>query len=156
MARKALRERAIPLPVFEIGLLDVILDSVKTERFPDHPLEIDNPEPAFETSINLEVEPPQRLTCFLRVSIQYPSESAPAVKIDFVIVGLFLSDEDLTEDDLKYFGEKNALLILWPYARQIAQELSSHMRLPIPPLPTLDVARTIETMESVKQEETNG
>jgi len=66
------------------------------------------------------------------------------------VIGRFEHPEPLPDDLRERFCQKEALILLWPYLRASLSELTRMAELPLPPLPTLDVARVVAAEQGLK------
>ena len=61
----------------------------------------------------------------LKISIVniFPENDKFAQVLSFSLVGVFISDENVKNEDLAEFGKYYSLSILWPYAREFSQDI---------------------------------
>ncbi len=87
----------------------------------------------------------------LTFGTQVPVGDKKAYRINMAIEGKFHvldSAQPLNADTVSQFKSRDAIILLWPYLRQMLHDLVTRMRIGIEPLPVLD-ARTLvqESME---------
>jgi preprotein translocase subunit SecB len=67
-----------------------------------------------------------RASSYLEVQLKYiisrSSEETPGYNLNFVIMGHFKSQEDLSPEEFGDFAKQYSLSILWPYAREYASD----------------------------------
>lgn len=81
----------------------------------------------------------------LTFKTEIPLEPDKAYAVHLAVEGKFRVIVDFAElnaDVLDQFKTRDAIVLLWPYLRQIFHDLTTKMRLDIDPLPVLD-ARTL-------------
>jgi preprotein translocase subunit SecB len=58
------------------------------------------------------------------------------IQADMLLLYRIENFEDLTDDHLKHFADKNAVFNAWPYWREFVQSATARMQLPTLTLPT--------------------
>jgi len=58
----------------------------------------------------------------------------------------------IKKEVLERFKSLDAIILLWPYLRQHLHDLTSRMRLELPPIPTLDVQAVLAAGEAPSPE----
>lgn len=61
------------------------------------------------------------------------------IEIEFVVEYTVTGTEDLDEDGMNEFGQHNMPYHLWPYWRELLQNLAMRCRLPVPSMPSFIV-----------------
>jgi len=131
-----------PSALHPIQLLDVRLYEASIERFSvDQVPEIDQ-DVTLPVKIDLDVvkHTERRVSAFLTLDTQGPTEESPEFHLRFTLEGLFESRVDLDEIDPQTwdeFADVSALSLLWPYARECMHSLARRMHVDVPILPTL-------------------
>ena len=73
-----------------------------------------------------------------------PSESSNSRKgileLSCVYSGVFASSGPLSQDEIDSMAERTTTVLLWPYLRAGVAEIARMTGVPIPQIPTLDVA----------------
>jgi len=80
----------------------------------------------------------------------FPQDDKPVCNIQISIEGLFHSivDKDtIKEEVLNKFRDSDAIVILWPYLRQILHDITERMKLGIPPIPVIDPRALLKDYE---------
>ena len=96
----------------------------------------------------IEINNEQEAYSFLRLNIQPKDESNGLFTIDIILRGKCRSNKEVSKEELQAFAQVQSIALLWPYMRQHVSNTIASMNLPPFILPTLDVAKTFETLES--------
>jgi preprotein translocase subunit SecB len=81
------------------------------------------------------------VSAFLRLDLKEPPEETRVARLRFAIEGIFQSTvdlEDIEEEIWQDFKDVSAATLLWPYARELADNFARRMRLDFALLPTLN------------------
>lgn len=132
-------ERAVPF--FPIQLIDVRLRAIHAEVA--EAAEEGEQEATTKVSSTIEENPdPEGFFATLRLDTCRMAGEEEVLTLAVTIEGAFEAvgdlndiDQEVTED----FMERDILLLLWPYLREQVHSLTRRMRLPVPPLPVVDV-----------------
>jgi len=82
-----------------------------------------------------------RISVFLNLEIKGLNSDDPEFHLEFTLEGIFETQSafsDIEETLWKEFEELSAVTLLWPYAREYAQNFFQRMRINMPLLPTLN------------------
>jgi len=150
------------LDLYPLQLVDVRLYEALIERFePDESVETEEEaesesevktQLALGIDLNVVKRPSRHASVFLGLHIKHPSEQAPELCLVFVLEGLFESQvdlEDIGQELWQEFEDLSAINLLWPYARECMQNLTSRMRIDLPLLPTVNRLKIIRTDSKV-------
>lgn len=145
---------------YPIQLLDVRLYEVFLERLiVDEPNDNENeavPIPSFAFGSKLIKHSERMVSVLISFDIDGPSEESPEFNLKFSIEGLFSAQanfDDIDEEIRKDFESLSSINLLWPYAREQAQNIFHRMREDIPILPTLDRVTMGELLEKESDDE---
>lgn len=156
MTERASRGEQIPAVVAPFQLEDVRLYEVKAERLApgiEAPAEL--PLKVFLYSGDSD-DSPERFRQLLTFETTLGSEGDDACNIYLAIEGMFVAmvDIDIIKPEvIERFRESDAILLLWPYLRQMFHDLTVRMRLGVAPLPIVDPRALIQLEEIAEPEE---
>lgn len=135
---------------FPIQLTDVRLKEIHAEIV--EATEEDEQKPTTRVSSTLEENPdPEGFFATLRLDTCRMAGEEEVLTLAVTVEGAFEAVGDLDEIDqevAQQFMERDILLLLWPYLREQVHSLTRRMRLPVPPLPVVDV-RTLAKSDEV-------
>lgn len=144
-------ERAVPF--FPIQLVDIRLKEIHAEVA--EPVE-DEPEATTRVSSTVEETPdPEGFSATLRLDTCRMAGEEEVLTLAVTVEGAFVAVGDSDEFDqevAREFMERDILLLLWPYLREEVHTLTRRMRLPVPPLPVVDVRTLVQTGEDRRQD----
>lgn len=129
----------IPLAEFPIKFRDTYLYDLHVARYPEHEANL-----AVQGGVvNVEVSQPLIAQQLMQVSVKIrasvPHEDAPAWSIEAIMNGVFEITEGTDSSLVHAFAQSNVLPLVWPYLRELFQDVSIRMRVPILMLNTLDL-----------------
>ena len=78
----------------------------------------------------------------LDISVLIPNSETPVFSLAAKVNGMFEIAPGTDANLIQQFAESSAAFLIWPYAREIFQNLSMRMRIPMIVLPTLDTGVT--------------
>jgi preprotein translocase subunit SecB len=140
-------ERAVPF--FPIQLTDVRLKEIHAEVAEP---EEDEQEATTRVSSTVEENPdPEGFFATLRLDTCRMAGEEEVLTLAVTVEGAFRAVGDLDEIDQEVaqeFMERDILLLLWPYLREEVHSLTRRMRLPVPPLPVVDVRTLVQAGEA--------
>ena len=126
---------------FPFQLTDTRLFQASAER---HAPEHEGEEPPSLSILLIKGEEPPtspEFSLWLRLNAAVPHGDAPKCSISLSIEGCFKAIVDTTTlkpEIIERFKTADAILLLWPYMRETLHNLTSRMRLGLPPLPVID------------------
>ena len=143
----AAQDVGVDVPSFPFQLRDAFLLSSSMVR---RGSESDDPErPRFQTSIQTEDQPDlDGFLAHLTVNTVFRFQAEATCELSACTTGVFLRTGPSDPDVERQFRNADCAVILWPYARAIVAELVRMAGFKIPPLPTIDVRRTLATLNS--------
>jgi len=131
-------------PVAEFGyqlVASYLFDCTVTRTDEDYP-----ERPTFATG--LETQDRDELPGFLAlltVQAEFRIRVGAKCRIESKTAGVFRRVGDLDPESDSKFRQLDCAVILWPYARATVGEIARMTGLDLPPLPTVDVRRTLGT-----------
>lgn len=138
------------IPFFPIQLTDVRLKEIHAEVA--GAAEEDEQEATTRVSSTIEENPdPEGFFATLRLDTCRTAGEEEVLTLAVTIEGAFRAVGDLDEIDQEIaeeFMERDILLLLWPYLREQVHSLTRRMRLPVPPLPVVDVHTLVQAGEA--------
>lgn len=140
------------LAPFPFQLLDVRLYEVVVERCDPE----DEKTEKIPISIGLasidDDDDDDQFRIHLAFDASFPIDKEPVCRIHLSIEGMFRPIVDVTTikpEVVEQFKNNDSIVLFWPYLRQMLHDLTSRMRLAIPPLPVVDPRALVrETTES--------
>lgn len=147
------------MPTYRLQLYDVVLGQLNVMRN-DGPVDMpEDPGPDITWDVEFgELAEGNGVAAKLTLDYKFPDVAQPAYALRVELIGLFigqLAGSALTEeaesagsqaptnvapsDPEQPLTEYNVVVMLWPYLREIIQQLQLRMRVPVYLLPTLDV-----------------
>ena len=91
------------------------------------------------------------LKVVLKVEVAFMFREAARAVIEADVIGHFRSQSIIEPDGAKSWATREALMLMWPYARAIVSQLAGAMHVSFPPLPTLDVVRTLAEIKQAQE-----
>ncbi len=138
------------VPFFPIQLTDVRLKEIHAEVV--EATEEGEQEATTRVSSTVEENPdPEGFFATLRLDTCRMAGEEEVLTLAVTVEGAFEALGDLDEIDQKIaqeFMERDIFLLLWPYLREQVHSLTRRMRLPVPPLPVVDLRTLVETDEA--------
>jgi preprotein translocase subunit SecB len=148
-------ENLVDVGGFPCQLVDVRLYEISVKR---HQPDRKGQEPAsLKVLLHQGNEPPstQQFGLLLSFESDLPFADAPEYTISLAIEGLFkliVDANTIRPETLERFKVADAMVLLWPYLRQTLHDITTRMRLDIPPLPVVD-ARSLVMIEDEEDKE---
>jgi len=130
---------------FPIHLTDVLLFDLNVTRYAERA------ENYLAQGGNVEIEQlfplilGERLEVGIHVSTQVPDAQSPAFTISATVNGVFVIDPGTDPTLVEAFAKATGLQLIWPFARELFQSISTRMRVWPIMLPTLDARPASET-----------
>jgi preprotein translocase subunit SecB len=142
--------------LFPFQLVDIRLYEIRAERW-----DPDQETPAeFPISILLHTgdEPPdaEKFGLLLTFETAFPSDGSPECTIFLAIEGLFEAVVDtgtIKPEVIEQFKSADAVVLFWPYLRQMLHDITNRMQLGVPPLPIIDPRTLVQHMSTNDQTE---
>jgi len=142
-------ENLVPFP---FQLLDVRLYEVVVERFDS----LEEESGRTPISIGLASLPAEnedeQFRVHLALDASFPVDDEPLCKIHLTVEGIFQPIVDIRTvkpEVIERFKNNDSIVLFWPYLRETLHDLTTRMRLGIPPLPVIDPRMLVkETPES--------
>ena len=133
--------------VASIQLVDVYLWELHVDREPTPvPQELPTLEPKV---VGHDLSDDRReLKVLLQVQVTYQFREEARAVVQLTLIGMFRNEAEFTEDDAKAYADGAAFVLMWPYARAMVAQIAGTMQVAFPPLPTLDVMRTLAQLTS--------
>ncbi len=133
------------IPSFAFQLADAYLHSCTVKRRDALP---DDPEqPTFATSLEThDREEGDGFIAQLSVAVAFRFRAEASCVIEMSTTGVFLKTGQIEAADEHQFRVADCAVILWPYARALVGELVRMTGLQLPPLPTVDVRQTLQSL----------
>jgi hypothetical protein len=155
MAKQEKRREDEPqLSLFPFQLIDIRLYELSMERCDP---EEENIRPA-PVSIGLgsseENNDSEEFGLLLTFNASFPLGDHPRCKIHLALEGLFRSVVDfdtIKPDVIERFKSNDAMILFWPYLRQILHDITERMRLDIPPLPIIDPRGLLDAISEAEE-----
>jgi preprotein translocase subunit SecB len=91
-----------------------------------------------------------RVRVVLAAVVSVPFRERAVLTIECTMLGEFAADAARPAAELRIFGRREAVVVLWPYLRGAIGELGLMTQVPVPPLPTLDVVAFMESKNAAK------
>ena len=144
-----------PAAVFPFQLVDVRLYELAAKR------RTEEGDPIAEVPYSVNIlrgsEPEDADEFGLLLSFQATVPAGKGIKSDISmsLEGRFKSLVEVNtikKEVLERFKSLDAIILLWPYLRQHLHDLTSRMRLELPPIPTLDVQAVLAAGEAPSPE----
>lgn len=135
------REQSEDLPAYPVQLADAYLYEARATR--GEATTGDPDEPTLEATVNLPLLADDRRSFnqVVGVKILAPQPRGGwTLEIECSVNGRFQAASELSEKYVQEFGDRESLVLLWPYVRAFASELVRMTQVKVPPLPTLDVS----------------
>lgn len=136
---------ATELPEFPIRLADVLLYDLRIERNP----ELLGEAISSEAHLNIVLQQPlivgQRMEVGLKIVASIPNDENPSWTIDATFHAVFQIAEGTSDELVRAFAQSTVMALIWPYARELFQNLSIRMRVAVLMLPTLDTRYAAQT-----------
>lgn len=139
--KKKERQQVNEITVFPFQLVDIRIFELYAERCEPGEEEAKVSPLALELRAPEDTDTSKEFTILLIFSSGFPLDEGPVCKIQISIEGLFapvVDSEKLKPEVIEKFITNDALVLFWPYLRQYLHELSTKMRLGVPPLPVID------------------
>jgi preprotein translocase subunit SecB len=141
--------------LFPLQLTKVRLYDLRVER-PARPRGASSAkEPRLETQVRLALVR-KSVVGQLEVDLAFPNAEAPEYRLHLTLEGMLApaspSTPPPTKDQLDKRLACTLLTLLWPYARELAQDLMRRMEVEAFPLPTLAIQDLHKTAESAPKE----
>lgn len=137
---------------FPIRFQDAYLYNLYVSRSPENETKLLSSGELLTTSsaaVNINVLQPridlQLMQVGVAVSAFVPTQEAPAWSIEATMNGVFVITEGTDSALVQAFAQSSALPLIWPYLREVFQDLSIRMRIPVIVLPTLDLRPSAPT-----------
>ncbi len=127
------------VPTFPIRFLDAVLYDLRITRFPDQADKFMSPGGNLQIEISKPLLVGQRMELAIGLRIQVPNPDEPAFIIEVKLNGIFEITEGTDEQLINDFVVTSAPFLIWPYARELIQNLTVRMRVLPLMLPTLDL-----------------
>jgi preprotein translocase subunit SecB len=145
--RAGRKSRGTDLTPFPYQLRDSYLHSCKLER--RAALDGDPERPHFQTSFAMEIVDDQPgFVAYLTVSALFIFRPGATCEVTVCTTGVFRQSEGLSPEDEGQFMRDDCAVLLWPYARANLGEVVRMAGIPLPPLPTVDVRRSLANRAS--------
>jgi preprotein translocase subunit SecB len=129
--------------LFPFQLVDVRLYEINVERC-EPQKENESEVPDLKVLLHSGSEPPEAENFSLLLTFETNflfEDNTPTCKLFMAIEGFFVSVVDvdtIKPEVVSRFKETDALILLWPYLRQMLHDLTTRLRLDVPPLPLID------------------
>lgn len=154
-AEKTTTPQASP-KIFPIQFVDVVLYDMNINRNLDNMSE----DQVVSVAINIEMASPviqeSRMEVAMKLAINIPTQESPLFAIKITLNGVFMltnTDKSSMNELAAEFAQTTAPSLMWPYARELLQNLSLRMRIPPLILPTLDLRNGQQEIEALTTSE---
>jgi preprotein translocase subunit SecB len=162
---------AVEMPIYGLQLIDVALWQMNIER--EESTVQPPPDAHPNVSTNVEISLPdehEARTAKLSLDFTFPAGQTPLYRLHIELIGLFAKLQPDQEDSQKVqspvqpgspkaerqpsrpLDDYTALVLIWPYMREIVHQLQLRMRVALFMLPTLDVAIMQAEKQASEQE----
>lgn len=144
MARSEAPEQRIPLAHYPIQLVAAYLHQATVRR---SVLEEGKPRDLTFNAFVRAVGPDRggkKLAVIIGGRVTAPFGEAALLTISCDVTGEFVAATRRRKADLEAFGNREAILILWPFLRAEIGGLAARTAIPVPPIPMVDVLEMIE------------
>ena len=142
--RKSKTEKLDPrASLFPFQLVDVRLYEINVERC-EHKEDEEDVEPGLKVLLHSGSEPTEAEEFALLLTFETNfvfEDKSPTCKLFMAIEGFFVSVVDMDTikpEVVSRFKEADALILLWPYLREMLYDLTTRLRLDVPPIPIVD------------------
>ena len=133
------------LNLYPFQLLDVRLYEATIKRFSSDEFdEVDagsEEQPSLAFNLRLNKQENRLISVFLNIEIQSLDQDRGKFVLDFTLEGIFEARVDYDEIDQSIweeFNHQSSISLLWPYAREYANEFIIRTRESLPLLPTFN------------------
>lgn len=135
------REQYSNLSLFPFQLMDVRLYEASIVRQDLDEFDQDNLQLLVNVMSGDEPVDADEFGILVAFKSTLPPGEEPSCYVEISVEGLFRSVVEakaLKPEIVEHFKEKDALVLLWPYLREFLHNVTTKMRLDIPPLPIID------------------
>jgi preprotein translocase subunit SecB len=135
----------VELNLYPFQLLDVRLYEATIKRSsPDGFDEADagsEEQPSLAFTLRVKKQENRLISVFLNIEIKSLDQNRAQLVLDFTLEGVFEAQADFEEIDQSIweeFNQQSSVSLLWPFAREYANEFFIRMRENLPLLPTFN------------------
>jgi hypothetical protein len=143
---------------FPFQLVDVRLYEITAERW--DPEQEAPEEPPLSILLHPGDEPPdaEEFGLLLTFETVFFSDGSPECTLYLAIEGRFKAMVDISTikpEVIEQFKSDDAIVLFWPYLRQMLHDITDRMRLGIPPLPVIDPRALVQLPSTGDETEEN-
>lgn len=95
----------------------------------------------------------RRFGLLLEAQVNFPFNERRAVaRLTCGVLGIFASPDELSMEDVAEWSQVSGIVLLYPYLRATVGQLWRMTGLNVPPLPTIDVLKTVQLVTADRSE----